>query len=280
MTGISCCGLRVYEAAISFDDVPGQANCIRAPMMDYDATQIAAGYDRGRSHGPEVLNLWMSIVSSHLEGRAVNTILDLGCGTGRFSNALAAHFDAEVIGVDPSKKMLAQARMKLPDPRVRYHSGRGEAIPLPDESVDLIFMSMIFHHFDDPSLAVRECLRVLRDGAIAFLRAGIRERISSYPYVDFFPASRPVLERCLPTSMEVRQVFEAAGFHTIATEVVTQEIAPSFERYAEKLAAGGDSVLASLSPEDFEAGMEALRSHAARVEVQPVFEPIDVFVFS
>src|ERR1700704_5263461 len=127
-------------------------------MMDYDATQIAGGYDRGRSHGPKVLDLWMNIVSSHLAGRDVNTILDLGCGTGRFSNALAAYFDAEVIGIDPSKKMLAQARMKEADPRVRYHPGRAEAIPLPNESVDLIFMSMIFHHFDDPSLAARECL--------------------------------------------------------------------------------------------------------------------------
>lgn len=42
---------------------------------------------------------------------------------------------------------------------------------------------------------------------------------------------------------------------------------------------GGDSVLASLSRRDFEAGMEALRSHAAQVDSQAVLEPIDVFVF-
>lgn len=247
--------------------------------MDYDATDIAANYDLGRSYAPEVLDLWMSTVSSYVDDRAVTSILDLGCGTGRFSEALAVHFDAEVIGIDPSKKMLEQARSKHLDQRVRYQVGSAEAIPLPDDSVDLVFMSMIFHHLDDPALAARECRRALRDGGTAFMRAGTRERISSYPYVDFFPASRTVLERCLAKCVDVCQVFEHAGFRTVAVDLVTQEVAPTFQRYAEKIAAGADSVLASLSQSDFEAGLEALRSHAARVDREAVFEPIDVFVF-
>ena len=65
----------------------------------------------------------------------------------------------------------------------------------------------------------------------------------------------------------------------VAVDLVTQEIAPNLERYAEKLSAGADSVLASLSESDFEAGMKALRAHAAKVDSQYVCEPIDVFVF-
>jgi hypothetical protein len=49
--------------------------------------------------------------------------------------------------------------------------------------------------------------------------------------------------------------------------------------YAEKIAAGADSVLARLSPNDFQAGMEALQSHAAHAGDKPVSEPIDIFVF-
>jgi ubiquinone/menaquinone biosynthesis C-methylase UbiE len=247
--------------------------------MDYDATDIPIAYDRGRNHGPEILNLWMNVVSSHVAEQRIRTILDLGCGTGRFSEALALRFDAEVIGIDPSTKMLEQAHSKQHDRRSRYELGHGESIPLPADSVDLIFMSMVFHHFDDPAAAAGECRRVLRPGGTVFLRAGVRERIASYPYVNFFPESVRVLEECLSTSAFMREVFEEAGFHTVAVELVTQEIAPSHAAYAEKLAAGADSVLASLSKSEFAAGMQALRSHASRVDDEPVFEPIDVFVF-
>jgi ubiquinone/menaquinone biosynthesis C-methylase UbiE len=247
--------------------------------MDYDATDIAATYDRGRDHGREFLDLWMNVVESHVKDQRVKTILDLGCGTGRFTEGLAVHFAADVIGIDPSRKMLDQARSKPSAGRVRYDTGRGESIPLPDNSVDLIFMSMIFHHFEDPRLAAGECRRVLREDGTAILRAGTRERISSYPYVEFFPLSVAVLEERLPTKTHVREVFEAAGFRLATLEVVTQEIAPSHAAYAEKLAAGADSVLASLSSEDFEAGMKALRAHAAQSDGEAVCEPIDVFVF-
>jgi ubiquinone/menaquinone biosynthesis C-methylase UbiE len=175
--------------------------------------------------------------------------------------------------------MLEQALSKKRDGRVRYEIGCGEAIPLAENSVDLIFMSMIFHHFDDPQLAARECRRVLRPSGIGFLRAGTRDRISSYPYVEFFPESLPVLEETLPTTTFVREVFAAAGFRSITSEIIDQEIAPNHSAYAEKLSTGADSVLARLSQSEFAAGMHALRSYAARSDDRGVVEPIDVFIF-
>ena len=245
--------------------------------MDYDATDIAAAYDRGRNHGPEVMELWMDVVSSYVRDQQIKTVLDLGCGTGRFSEALAVCFDAEVVGVDPSTKMLDQAHAKLRD-RLRYELGRAELIPLSDNSVDLIFISMVLHHFDDPVLAARECHRVAKDQATLFLRAGTCECISAYPYVEFFPESRPVLENRLSGRRSIRELFERAGFRVFAEDLIVQEIAPNYVAYAEKLAAGADSILASLTQKEFEAGMTALRSYA-RSNNGPVTEPIDVFVF-
>jgi ubiquinone/menaquinone biosynthesis C-methylase UbiE len=247
--------------------------------MDYDKTNIAVGYDRGRQHGPENIKLWMDAVSSHVKSETIKTILDLGCGTGRFSQALADRFHAKVIGVDPSRKMLGQARNKVRDSSVRYVAGRGEAIPLPDDSVDLVFMSMIFHHLENPALAAVECRRVLPADGTAFLRAGTKEHISSYPYLNFFPQSRPILEEVLAGGDSVVAAFTSAGFCEVKVDVITQEIAPSWAVYAEKLAAGGDSVLARLSPSDFQSGMDALRLHANRNRSEAVYEPIDVFVF-
>jgi ubiquinone/menaquinone biosynthesis C-methylase UbiE len=247
--------------------------------MKYDLTDIPAGYDRGRDHGPELRDLWMTAIEAHADGRAIRRALDLGCGTGRFTEAVAVHFDADVIGLDPSAKMLDVARAKRRDDRVRYARACAEALPLPPASVDLILMSMVFHHFDDPPAAVRECRRVLRRDGLAFVRTGTLEQIGSYAYVPFIPSTLPILERVLPRARDICVAFEAAGFETVACELITQTVAPSLSVYADKLATGSDSVLAQLPREELEAGLAALRAHAARADAQPVTEPIDVLVF-
>jgi len=248
-------------------------------VVDYDRTSIPEGYDRGRDHGPEALALWMSVIESRTRGRSIHRILDLGCGTGRFSQGLANRFDAEVVGVDPSRKMLAIARGKPHELRVRYVEGRAEAIPLEAGSVDMIFTSMTFHHFTDRALVASECRRVLRPGGALLVRTATREQINSYAYVPFIPVTRALHEEVLPTLAEIRSVFENAGFRLISSELVTQTIAPTWTVYAEKLAAGGDSVLARVSATELEAGLERVRQHAAAVDPHAVTEPIDLLVF-
>ena len=237
------------------------------------------GYDRGRDYGPEFLNLWMNEIESHLDGQQITEILDLGCGTGRFSEGLAAHFDATVIGIDPSKKMLEQARAKKRDDRVQYFNGHAESIPLRAQSVDMIFMSMSLHHFNNRSASIHECHRVLRRQGSVVVRTGTLEQIASYPYVPFFPSSRLILEEILPDSAKIRTVFEGAGFRMVTSEIITQTIAPEWTSYADKLSAGGDSVLARLSPKELKAGLIELRAYAAHMEAMAVVEPIDLFHF-
>jgi ubiquinone/menaquinone biosynthesis C-methylase UbiE len=248
-------------------------------VVDYDRTNIPEGYDRGRDHGPEALALWMSEIESRVRERSIRRILDLGCGTGRFSQGLATRFDADVVGVDPSRKMLAIAREKPHEPRVRYAEGRAEAIPLEAGSVDMVFTSMTFHHFTDRALAASECRRVLRPGGALLVRTATREQIDSYAYVPFIPVTRRLHEEVLPRVAEIRGVFESAGLLHVASELITQTIAPTWRAYAEKLAAGGDSVLARVSATELEAGLERVRQHAAAVDPQAVTEPIDLLVF-
>ena len=249
-------------------------------MTDYDLTDIPAGYDRARDHGPEFLDLWMRTVAEHVDDQSITRVLDLGCGTGRFSNGLAARFDADVIGLDPSVKMLQLARKKQRGPRVHYTLGRAEAIPLQSESADLVFISMSLHHFGDLTSAAHECRRVLSQRGNVVIRTATREQIPSYPYVPFFASSRRLLEEVLPESGDIQAAFTAAGLHPVASKIVTQTIAPDWMAYADKLAAGGDSVLARLSPEEFDAGLAAVLRHAEGKSRAPVVEQIDFLVLS
>lgn len=247
-------------------------------MTDYDATDIPTGYDRARDHGPEVLDLWMRTIRSRLEDLAVERILELGCGTGRFTPALAAHFDARVVGLDPSARMLQQAEAKSHDARVAYCRARAEAVPVANNSVDLVFMSMSFHHFTEPHAAVSECKRVLRSRGRVVLRGGVRDQAAGYPYTPFFPSLATILERMLPSRRELRELFARGGLQLISWEVVEQTIARNWLDYADKLAAGGDSALARLDRDEFEKGVAAVR-HFGAGHGGSVIEPIDLFVF-
>lgn len=60
---------------------------------------------------------------------------------------LAAAFDAEVIGLDPSAKMLECAQQRRGDARVGDCRGQAEAIPVSAGAIDLVFMSMSVRHF-------------------------------------------------------------------------------------------------------------------------------------
>ena len=248
--------------------------------MDYDQTDMAAGYDAGRGYPPAVLAYWLDVIARSVPKGSVSEILDLGCGTGRFSNALADHFEASVVGIDPSGKMLAEARRKASS-RVRFERAAAESLPLGDASVDMVFISMAFHHFADAGRAANECRRVVRhDGAVC-LRAATTDRIDDYAYVDFFPGSRPILNRALQSQAFIESTFERAGFHLVRHELVLSEAAESWNAYAGKLAYRADSILVQLSDREFEAGLAALREHARTAPPhERVIEPVDFFVFS
>lgn len=223
----------------------------------------------------------MDAVALHAEAaRPITTVVDLGCGTGRFTEPLQARFHARVIGIDPSREMLSRAVVKRSSESVHYLIGQGEGIPLRDQVTELIFMSMVFHHFTDVPRAVSECWRVLRPGGRVFLRAGTADRIPFYPITRYFPASVPIMQRTLASCDSIRQSFESCGFRTANSGIVQQRIAPSHAAWADQLAAGGDSVLIQLDPADFEAGIQAVRSHTAVVDPLPVTEPLDFLVFA
>ncbi len=96
--------------------------------------------------------------------------LDLGCGGGFMSEALARR-GAQVIGVDPSRAALdaAQAHAEAQGLVITYREGVGEAIPLPDTSVDRVVCVDVLEHVQDVGKVIAEIRRVLRpDGLFMF----------------------------------------------------------------------------------------------------------------
>jgi SAM-dependent methyltransferase len=71
-------------------------------------------------------------------------------------------------------------------------------------------MSMVYHHFTDPTAVAAECPRVLRQGGHSCIRNGTRE--SDFPRRHFFPALRALIDSDLPSRREVESAFAAGVF--------------------------------------------------------------------
>ena len=98
------------------------------------------------------------------------TILDLGCGTGVVTRALAARdgFAGTVTGVDQSPEFIAAAQRLAADDgvddRIAFVVGDVHALDLPAASVDAVVAHTLISHVRDPLVVLGEAARMVRPG--------------------------------------------------------------------------------------------------------------------
>ncbi len=97
-------------------------------------------------------------------------VADLGCGTGETLGSLFQEDKKILIGVDSSPEMLEQARMKLASPNaIDLRLGELENLPMKDQEVDTMIMSMVLYHIFEPEKSLNEVFRVLKPGGTFLL---------------------------------------------------------------------------------------------------------------
>ncbi len=91
--------------------------------------------------------------------------VDVGCGTGALAaTILTVGAARSVVGVDPSTGFVAHATAAVPDPRARFEVGAAGALPLADESVDVVASALAYNFVPERPEALAEFRRVVRPG--------------------------------------------------------------------------------------------------------------------
>lgn len=132
--------------------------------------------------------------SFHILGDVTNkVILEYGCGDGE-NTLMLAQRHAHVIGLDLSLELIKQARKRLD---INKHTSSvdlvvasAHEIPLPDESVDVVFGIAILHHLD-LKISAREVRRVLKHGGRGIFQEPVRNSKLLDTLRKMFPSSAP-----------------------------------------------------------------------------------------
>ena len=132
--------------------------------------------------------------------KAMDSVLDFGCGPGFYTIPFAkvAH---DVVAVDIQTKMLEKVSKyaERNNVKVRTIQSDGQAIPLPDGSFNIIFLSGVYHEIAEKRVVLTELRRLLKpDG-----RMIIRERSETGHLAPGRPAIEPG---------EVSEDLRATGF--------------------------------------------------------------------
>ena len=88
-------------------------------------------------------------------------ILDVGCGTGRWTKYVAK-YAASVDAVDPSKAIETAAQLLSDCTNVRLSRTSVDGLPFADNSFDFVFSLGVLHHIPDTQLAMKQCVAKLK----------------------------------------------------------------------------------------------------------------------
>jgi SAM-dependent methyltransferase len=124
--------------------------------------EVAEAYERQRGRSSKLLaSLFIDFV------RVQGEVLDVGCGTGALTFAIArSESVSKIVAMDLSEAFLAYARSKTDDPRISFESGDAQNLRFSDASFDQCLALLVVRFIPDAPKAVREMRRVTRPGGV------------------------------------------------------------------------------------------------------------------
>jgi demethylmenaquinone methyltransferase/2-methoxy-6-polyprenyl-1,4-benzoquinol methylase len=153
--------------------MPAVVDTLTSPRKRH-ALELFAGLPREYDRMGAILSFgqdprWRRALVDAIAPAPGERVLDVACGTGLVSFALAERAECHVLGLDQSEQMLVRARTRLAElpelsGRVQFIRGEAERLALADGTFDALTFTYLLRYVDDPLLTMRELARVVRPG--------------------------------------------------------------------------------------------------------------------
>ena len=184
--------------------------------VNYD--QIAAKYNQRYRDNP--LGGIEKALNQLINSTDAQSIIEIGCGTGRWLAGLANHFpEAHLYGLDYSRGMLTEAQGRPES--LELIRGKASQLPLKTGSFDLVFCVNALHHFDDPQAFVAQAQELLKAGGrLAIIGQVPHDRRNRWYIYDYFEFVYEMDLQRFPTWGAVMDWMVIAGFQQILWEPV------------------------------------------------------------
>jgi ubiquinone/menaquinone biosynthesis C-methylase UbiE len=183
-------------------------------------------------------------------------ILDFGCGTGNFANAIKKLTTADIYGVEPSDGMRENALAKGLDARRGDHAG----IPFEDNFFDFIYMTDVIHHVPDMEMMFAEFFRVLKAKGLVCILTESHKQLETRFWVKHFPSTVSAEKRRYPDIPDIIKAAETCGFneHKVIATDAEKEIIIS-EDFVKLVENKGYSMFRLIDEADYQAGLATLK---------------------
>jgi len=153
------------------------------------------------------------------------TILDAGCGTGNYLQALTGKVKS-IHGLERNEGMLAQAKQRFRnEPSIYIRAGNLLELPYEDNTFDGMMCNQVIHHLSgdnsDDNFCVlgqlfSEAYRVLRpNGTLMINTSTPQQQRDGFWWAALIPTTMDRMCRRFPSAETIQQYMEAAGFHSV-----------------------------------------------------------------
>jgi ubiquinone/menaquinone biosynthesis C-methylase UbiE len=226
-----------------------------------DYTEISEVYDAARTNDRPHMQWWIEKLTEVGGLGPGKRLLDLGCGTGRWTLLLVEKTGCEAVGVDLSPGMLAKARKKDATGRIEWLEDDVYRPSVPAKSFDAALMSLMLHHIEDMYAAFRAAYVALKPGGMFMIRQGTLDQIIDDPIHRFFPETVQIELKRTPFPHEVGNLMLKAGFTDVESDTVRMPTHTTADDWLVEVEPRVPSILRMISDDAFQRGLAQLKEY-------------------